>query len=307
MHPLLIVAGPTGAGKSNLAIHLAQVYSGELVNCDSLQLYRGFDIGTAKTPAAERHGIPHHLLDVLDAKMVHSAGDYSRLARAAVAEIAGRGKLPIVVGGTGFYIRALLDGLPALPPRDEALRARLEAREARRPGSLHRLLTRLEPSAAARLHPSDVQRLVRALEVRLVTREPMPSTSEAAPLTGYRVLQLALIPPREDLARAIALRSRKMFEAGLLDEVRGLLASGLTGDEKPFESIGYKQALGHLRGEITLEAAIESTEIETRQYAKRQRTWLRGDSRVHWLPGFGNDPAIQRAAQQEVDTLLLPR
>ena len=303
----MIVAGPTGAGKSNLAIHLAQVHAGELVNCDSLQLYRGFDIGTAKTPVPERHGVPHHLFDVLDAKTVHSAGDFARLARAAIAEISSRGKLPILVGGTGFYLRAFLDGLPALPARDQELRTRLTAREQRRPGSLHRLLTRLEPSAAARIHASDVQKLTRALEIRLVTQQPLPPTSEGAPLTGYRVLQLGLDPPREELVRSIAHRSQEMFDAGLLDEVRALLASGLSGEEKPFESIGYKQALAHLRGELTLEEAIESTEIETRQYAKRQRTWFKRDTRVRWLRGFGNDPAIQRAAEHQTATLLLPQ
>ena len=291
--PLIIVVGPTGAGKSSLALHLARRLSGELVNADSVQLYRGFDIGSAKTPLAERQGIPHHLFDVLDAEKVHSAGDYARLARAAVAEISERGKLPILVGGTGFYVRAFLDGLPALPSRDEALRERLTAR---RPGSLHSILSRLEPAAAARIHPSDTQKLMRALEIRLLTSQPLPATETAMPLQGYQVLQLGLDPPRELLVESIAKRTREMFGAGLLDEVRGLLASGLTGNEKPFESLGYKQAVAHLRGELTLEEAIESTEIGTRQYAKRQRTWFRRDQRIQWLDGFGNDGAVQERA-----------
>jgi tRNA dimethylallyltransferase len=276
-----------------LALHLAQRFSGELVNADSVQLYRGFDIGSAKTPAAERLGIPHHLFDVLDAKTVPSAGDYARLAREVVGEISGRGKLPIVVGGTGFYVRALLDGLPALPARDEALRERLKTR---RPGSLHRLLTRFDPAAGSRIHASDTQKLIRALEIRLLTKQALPSPASATPLSGCEALQLGLDPARELLVQTIAKRTREMFEAGLLDEVRALLAAGLTGDEKPFESLGYKQALAHLRGELTLEAAIESTEIGTRQYAKRQRTWFQRDTRIHWLHGFGGDPSIQEEA-----------
>jgi len=291
--PLIIVVGPTGAGKSSLALHLANHFSGEVINADSVQLYRGFDIGSAKTPLAERQGIPHHLFDVLDAEMVHSAGDFARLARETVAEITRRGKLPILVGGTGFYIRAFLDGLPALPARDEALRQRLTSR---RPGSLHRILSRLEPAAAARIHPSDTQKLIRALEIRLLTSQPLPATETATPLHGYRILQLGLDPLRELLVESIAKRTREMFDAGLLKEVRELLASGLTGNEKPFESLGYKQAVAHLRGDMTLDEAIESTEIGTRQYAKRQRTWFRRDQRIQWLEGFGNDPAVQERA-----------
>lgn len=296
--PLLVVAGPTGSGKSSLAIHLAGIFHGELVNCDSLQLYRGFDIGTAKTPVSERHGIPHHLFDALEAGTVHSAGDFSRLGRGILREIAGRGALPIVVGGTGFYLRALLDGLPSLPPRDETLRARLAEREGQRPGSLHRLLRRFDAEAAERIHVSDVQKTTRAVEVCLLTRGKLPEQSAAEPLEGFRVLQLALDPPREELAKSLEDRTKKMFDDGLIEDVRGLLAGGLTGEEKPFESLGYKQALQHLRGEITLEAAMESTLIETRQYAKRQRTWFRRDPRIHWLRGFGNDPAVLTEAEE---------
>jgi tRNA dimethylallyltransferase len=303
---LLIIVGPTAAGKSSLAIHLARAFDGELVNCDSLQLYKGFDIGTAKTPPSEHQGISHHLFDVLAASEVCSAGDYARMARATVNEISTRGRLPIVIGGTGFYLRALLDGLPPLPQRDTALRLRLMTREEARPGSLHRILKRLDPATSARIHASDVQKLTRALEIRILTRQPLPPASEADPLTGYRVLIVGLDPPREKLVAAIAERTRQMFQSGLIDEVRGLLAGGLTGSEKPFESLGYKQALAHVRGEITLSAAIESTEIETRQYAKRQQTWFRRDSRIHWLYGFGTDPAIEqetRSLCQEPDRL----
>jgi tRNA dimethylallyltransferase len=189
----------------------------------------------------------------------------------------------VVVGGTGFYFRALLDGLPSLPPRDESIRARLAGRD------LHRLLRRLNPEAAQAIHPRDTQKLTRALEVRLLTRAPLPARSSGPRLEGYRVLQIGLAPDRARLVEAIAIRTRRMFDAGLVDEVRGLLAKGLTGSEKPFESLGYKQALQHLRGELSLEDAIASTEIETRQYAKRQVTWFRRDARVRWLEGFGSE------------------
>lgn len=291
---LVIVVGPTGSGKSSLALHLAELFGGELVNADSVQLFRGFNIGSAKTPEQERRGIPHHLFDALDPETVPSAGDYARLARATVAEIAARGKLPIVVGGTGFYIRAFLDGLPALPARDENVRARIMARP---PGSLHRLLARLEPAAAARIKPADTQKLIRALEVRLLTGSALPARETAEALEGFEVLQLGLDPPREAQVAAIADRTRLMFASGLVDEVRGLLTAGLTGDEKPFEALGYRQAAAHLRGEMSVDEAIESTEIGTRQYAKRQRTWFRRDSRIQWLNGFGTDPGIQAAGE----------
>jgi tRNA dimethylallyltransferase len=315
-HPLVAIVGPTASGKSELALHIATrlstSFSVEIVNCDALQLYRGFDIGTAKTPVTGRRGIPHHLLDVLDPPTRFSAGDYARAARAIIAGISSRGHLPIVVGGTGFYLRGLLDGLPALPGRDEPLRDRLSQREQRRPGALHRLLTRLEPSAAARIHPRDVKKLTRALEIRLLTGSALPAPSTARPLEGFRLLLIGLAPERSLLAAAIAARTRQMFEAGLpggstgglVDEVRQLLETGLSGDEKPFESLGYKQALAHLRGQATLEQAMASTEIETRQYAKRQLTWFRRDSRVTWLTGFGTDPAVAETALEAVRKFL---
>jgi tRNA dimethylallyltransferase len=280
---------------------LAESFGGELVNADSVQLYRGFDIGSAKTPVTERRGIPHHLFDALDAKTVPSAGDYAHMARVAVADIDARGKLPIVVGGTGFYVRAFLDGLPALPGRDEAVRQRLAARA---PGTLHPLLTRLEPKAAERIKPADTQKLIRALEIRLVTNAPLPSPIGADPLTGFEVVQLGLDPPRELLVGSSAKRTEEMFASGLVDEVRGLLASGLTGDEKPFESLGYKQAVAHLRGELSLAEAVELTAIGTRQYAKRQRTWFRRDARIEWLTGFGTDPEIRLMGVRHLKSLF---
>src|ERR1700722_7891736 len=209
---LATIVGPTGSGKSALALCLAQQFGGEIVNCDSLQLYRGFDIGTAKTPPGERRGIPHHLFDVLTPQESYSAGEYAREARKVIAEIAGRGRLPIVVGGTGFYLRALLEGLPALPGRDEPLRERLLVRERLRPGSLHRLLTRLEPGAAARIHANDVQKTMRALEVRLLTQQALPPPAEAQALEGYSVIKLGLDPDRTALQQRLETRTREMFQ-----------------------------------------------------------------------------------------------
>ncbi len=206
----------------------------------------------------------------------------------------GAGRLPIVVGGTGFYLRALLEGLPVLPGRDERLRERLLDRERLRPGSLHRLLTRLEPGAAARIHANDVQKTMRALEVRLLTQQALPPPAEAHALEGYAVIKLGLDPDRAALQQRLEARTRAMFEHGLLEEVQGLLAAGATGNEKPFEALGYKQALLHLRGALTLEQAIESTIVETRQYAKRQRTWFRRDPEIRWLRGFGDDRGDSR-------------
>jgi tRNA dimethylallyltransferase len=302
--PLVVIVGPTASGKSDLALGAAEVFSGEIVNCDALQFYRGFDIGTAKIPVAARRGIPHHLLDVLDPRKGFSAGDYARAARETIADISVRGHVPLVVGGTGFYLRALLDGLPELPARDEPLRERLSQREQRRPGALHRLLRRLEPAAAARIHPRDVQKVTRALEIRMLTQSALPAPSSARPLQGFRLLQIGLAPERALLADAIAARTRRMFQAGFVEEVRTLLEQGLSGEEKPFESLGYKQVLAHLRGQISLDQAIVATEIETRQYAKRQLTWFRRDTRIVWLDGFGSDPAIAEAGLGAVRKFL---
>jgi tRNA dimethylallyltransferase len=292
--PLLVVAGPTASGKSALALELAVQFHGEIVNCDSVQLYRGLDIGTAKTPADRRRGIPHHLLDVLDPAELTTAGDYSILARSVLREIAGRGALPIVTGGTGFYLRALLDGLAEGPSRNEPLRARLTRMESRHPGRLHRLLLRLDAEAAARIHARDLNKLIRALEICILSRRPASHLFREGrtPLEGFRVLKFILEPDRKALHERIAVRTREIFAAGLVHEVRELAGRGVSLDAKPFESIGYREATELLRGRMSLEQAIEATTIATRQYAKRQITWFRRETGAIPVNGFGDDPLV---------------
>lgn len=306
-HPLVAVLGPTCAGKSRLALEIARRMGGEIVNCDSLQLYRGMDIGTAKTPPQERAGVPHHLFDVLEPHEVSSAGAYAREARRALAEIRARGAVAVLAGGTGFYLRALLEGLAEAPPRDEALRARLIRRERKRPRSLHRLLRRFDPATAASIHPNDVQKTVRALEICLAARRPASQIFAAGrdPLRGWRVLKLGLNPPRPQLASRIRERTRRMFEQGLLEEVQGLLEQGVPPDAKALESIGYKEALECIRGRISAVEAVERTVTATRQYAKRQMTWFRREPAVIWLPGFGDDPSTAAAALRRVEEFLV--
>lgn len=295
---LPIVLGPTGSGKSELAISIALAVGGEIVNCDSLQVYRGFDIGTAKVPEPERRGIPHHLIDLAGPEELFTAGDYTERARAMLREIRARHRTPIVVGGTGFYLRALLEGLFAGPSRSAFVRERLERREEKRPASLHRILARLDPQAACRIHPNDKNKIIRALEIRLLEGKPVSELflQGRNPLTGFFPVKLGLNPPRKLLYQRLDARAAYMFERGLIQEVRSLLRSGVPPDAKPFESLGYTQALQLLGGRLTLEQAIESTQKETRRYAKRQITWFRKEPQVNWLEGFGDDPDVQARA-----------
>lgn len=303
---LVAIVGPTGSGKSELGLHLAERFGGEIINCDSLQVYRYFDIGTAKLPPAERRGIPHHLIDVVNPDEVFTAGEYARRARPLLAEIVARGRLPLVVGGTGLYLRALVDGLFPGPTRDEALRQRLAEREARRPGLLHRYLRRLDPAAAARIHPADRSKLVRALEVCLLTQRPLSSWFAAGrqALEGFRVLKLALNPPRAELYRRLDERCARMFASGLLDEVRRVLAMGYPETVKPLGAHGYRQALQVLRGELDMRKALYYAQRNTRRYAKRQWTWFRREPGVVWINGFGDEPEAQEVAARQVRAFL---
>jgi tRNA dimethylallyltransferase len=297
--PLPVVLGPTGSGKSDLSLYIARTIGGEIVNCDSLQVYRGFDIGTAKVPAADRQGVPHHLIDIVEPTDLFTAGDYARVAQAAIREISARARTVVLVGGTGFYLRGLLEGLSPGPARDDILRARLLNKEQIRPGRLHQILARLDPVSAARIHPNDKNKTMRALEVRLLEGAPVSSMFERgrAPLSGFLPVKIGLDPPRDLLYARLNERARGMFDAGgLADEVRRLISAGVPPEAKPFESLGYKQVLQMLQGRITAEQALESTQLETRRYAKRQLTWFRKEQAVQWIAGFGDDPQVQTEA-----------
>ncbi len=274
------------------------------MNCDSLQVYRYFDIGTAKLPPNERRGIPHHLLDVANPDELFTAGGYAKLGRAAIADISGRGRLPVVVGGTGFYLRALLDGLFEGPARDQSLRDRLARREARRPGSLHRLLRRFDRESSARIHANDVPKVMRALEVCLLARRPVSAMYREGrdALRGYRILKIGLSPDRDALYQSLDARCAAMFEHGLMGEVKRILAMGYPATCKPFEAHGYKQALQLLHGELTPKEAVFYAQRNTRNYAKRQMTWFRKEAAVIWLKGFADD--IGREALAMVNGLM---
>jgi tRNA dimethylallyltransferase len=303
---VVAIAGPTGAGKSELALRIAEQFRGEVVNCDSLQIYRYFNIGTAKLAPGDMRGVPHHLIDILDPDQVFTAGEYARLARAALTAISGRGRLPVVAGGTGFYLRALFSGLFRGPARDAAMRERLAARERRRPGSLHRLLGRFDPAAAARIHAHDVPKVMRALEVRLLARRPVTEMFREGrdALEGYRTLKLGLTPDRDELYRRLDERCRRMFESGLLEEVQSILDRGFSLEAKPFESHGYRQAVQMLRGELNAREALFYAQRNTRNYAKRQMTWFRKEPDMEWLKGFGDDPHILDLALMRVREFL---
>jgi len=291
----VLLLGPTGSGKTALSLTLGKRFNGEIISCDSVAVYRGMDLGTAKPTPEERSRIPHHLIDVVDPNQPFTAGEYSRRARAALREIADRGKLPIVTGGTGLYLRALTDGLFAGPARHEDLRKRL-GRSAQRHGSawLHRLLTRLDPASARRIHANDTPKLIRAIEVCLATRQPMSRVLGRDPLIGFRLLRIGLSPPRADLYDRLNQRCAEMFDQGLIQETRALLAC--YGPIKALDSLGYRQALSILLKGISEKVAIAEAQQGHRNYAKRQLTWFRREPGVHWIEAFGNGPDAQRIA-----------
>ncbi len=292
---VVVVLGPTASGKTALALAIARRFGGEIVNCDSIAMYREFEIGTAKPTAAERAEIPHHLLDYVDPMADVTAGAYARQARQSLREIAGHSHLGIVSGGTGLYLRALLEGLFPGPQRSEELRARLRAHVDERGASyLHRILHRLDLAAAKRIHANDVPKMIRAIEVCLAARQPMTELWHQGrePLQGFRVLRLGLNPERESLYAHINQRAARMFDDGLIEETERLLAK--YGERaRPLTALGYKQAMQFLRGELDRESALAAAQQAHRNYAKRQMTWFRQEPNVHWLAGFGNDDAIQ--------------
>jgi tRNA dimethylallyltransferase len=285
---LIAVVGPTASGKSAVGMALAREHAGEIVSCDSLQVYRGFDVGAAKPSLEDRREIAHHLIDVVEPEERFSAAEYARLARAAITAIHGRGRLPLVVGGTGLYLRALLQGLFEGPARDDALRARLaELVERFGIGRLHRLLSHIDRDAAARIHPHDPVRIVRALEVFFLTGRPISShhKAAAAEAVSYDALVIGLAPSRSALRIAVERRARGMWEGGLLEEVRRLLGRPLGGALLPLGAIGYRQAVQVVRGTLSQEEAHTDLVRETMRYAKRQMTWFRRQTPVAWFDG----------------------
>jgi tRNA dimethylallyltransferase len=303
---LAVLLGPTASGKTALSLALAERFNGEIVNCDSVAVYRDFEIGTAKPTAAERARVPHHCIDIVSPACEYSAGEYQRDGRAAIADISARGRLPIVTGGTGLYLRALLEGLFDGPQRSEELRNRLRRSEMRHnSGWLSRVLKRLDPAAAERIHANDTPKLIRAIEVSLEARRPITEawTAGAEPLTGYRILRLGLAPERTMLYRRIDARAAAMFERGLVAETERLIAK-YGAERRIFGTLGYRQAKQLLAAELSEAQAIEAAQQGHRNYAKRQFTWFRREPEVRWLAGFGDDPALQRAAMEAVASAI---
>jgi tRNA dimethylallyltransferase len=307
--PLLVaILGPTGSGKTALSLELASRFGGEIVNCDSVAIYREFFIGTAKPTAEEQARIPHHLLDAVEPTGYTTAGEYARKARKVIAEIRERGALPIVVGGTGLYLRALLDGLFPGPERSEELRERLRARVSEKGAAcLHRILRRMDAKAAERIHANDVPKLIRAIEVSLSARQPMTEQWERGrdALQGYTILRIGLDPDRALLYERINQRVEKMFEVGLVEETRHLREKH--GDAvRPLGTIGYKQVVQLLRGELDLKQTIAAVQQAHRNYAKRQMTWFRREPEVEWVAGFGDEAGVVEIAARLVQERRCP-
>ena len=307
--PLIAVVGPTASGKSDLGLALAERFDGEIINCDSVQVYRGIYIATAKVPLAEQRGIPHHLIDIAEPTENFTAVKWAEQARTTIAEIEARGKRAFLVGGTGFYLRALTTQFFAAPAIDESLRPRLLQLMARKGAEhLHQILTRVDPSTAKRYAAKDWSRVTRALEVYFSSGKPMSTWQAESPeqLTteGQRLHYLVLQPPRNELYDRINQRADLMIEQGLLEEIQALLAAAVPPDAKAFGAHGYKRFVEYLQGQRTLESAVEQMKLDTRHYAKRQWSWWRAQANTHWLSGFGFEREMMEEASQIVTALL---
>ncbi len=302
--PLIVISGPTASGKSSLAVELALRTGGEIVSADSMQVYRHMDIGTAKITEAEKKGVPHHMLDVEEPTRAFSIADYKEMALRCVRDIHSRGRLPIVAGGTGFYIRALLyDTEFGDAGSDPRLRARLEALlEEKGPEHLYGLLRERDPEAAESIHPNNRKRVLRALEYHMLTGERISEHNrrERARSSPYEFIYYALERSREELYPAIGRRVDKMLEDGLAEEVRALRAMGCTADMVSMQGLGYRQMFPYLDGQISLEEAAETIKLETRHYAKRQYTWLRREDGVTWLPAPRDEEDMEKLLERIV-------
>lgn len=296
---LIVILGPTASGKSALAIRLARETGGEILVCDSTQVYRHFDIGTAKPTVAERQGVPHHLVDLVEPEEVFTAGDYRRCAVAALGDLRERKKVPILIAGTGLYLRALLDGLSDAPGRSEELRARLREKSERRgPQHLHRILSKMDAETARRIAPRDSQKIIRAIEMRVLAGKPISEihATGGSPLEGYTVKKIGLLPPRPALYTRIHARTAAMLESGWVEEVRGLMVRHIPADGKSFQFIGYPELRALIEGRLSLGDAARQIEQATRRYAKRQITWFRKEQGVEWLHAFGDSQEAFDAA-----------
>jgi tRNA dimethylallyltransferase len=305
--PVIAIVGPTASGKSDLGIEMALRFGGEIINCDSVQVYREIEIATAKVPLAERRGIPHHLIDFVPPEVNYTAGDWARDAVPVIEEIEARGRLALLVGGSGFYLRALRQPFFVSPPTDESLRRRLSTiRERRGPLHLHGMLQRLDAAAAAKLFPRDWPRVQRALEVRLQTGAQMSAQAEArapVPACAARIRVLALSPPRAELYRRINARAGAHFAAGLVDEVRSLLDKGVPAASSALGAHGYRRVVEYLEGKRDYESAVEQTKLDVRHYSKRQLTWFRREEGVEWFEGFGDEQAVQERVAARIAEL----
>jgi tRNA dimethylallyltransferase len=305
--PLVAIVGPTASGKSALGVRLAERLGGEVVACDSTQVYRHFSIGTAKPAFEERRGVPHHLMNLLEPEEIFTAGDYRQRAVATLEDLRGRGRLPILTVGSGLYLRALLEGLADAPTRSEQVRARLGARAKQHgPAYLHRILHRLDAAAAARIAARDAPKLVRAIEVCLLAGKPITEVHRAGRprLEGFEALKIGLMPRRGELYQRIEQRVHTMLDRGWLEELQALLARGIPATAKPLTFIGYRELRAHLAGEMSLPEAMQAIERATRRYAKRQLTWFRKEPGVHWFAGFGDDAEISGGVLRHLEGQL---